>query len=104
LAAEAEVTALTNGLHLEAGVSELSPCGCYLDTPTPFSAGTEVHVLIRYRGRCCELQGRVIYAHKGWGMGVLFDNVVGQQFEILDSWLVELEHERDGTKANRMVA
>jgi hypothetical protein len=72
--------------------------------PLPYKAGTEVHVLIRYRGRCCELLGRVIYAHKGWGMGVLFGNVPGQHFDILDSWLVQLEHEGAGIKPNRMAA
>jgi hypothetical protein len=35
LRAEAEVTTAINGLRLEAGLSELSACGCYLDTPTP---------------------------------------------------------------------
>ena len=105
LAAEADITALHSGLHLVAGVSELSGCGCYVDTPEPFSAGTEVRVCIRHAGSSCELLGRVIYAHQGWGMGVLFNDEADQPFDALDEWLVELEHkERRGVKANRMVA
>jgi hypothetical protein len=91
LAAEAEVTALTNGLHLEAGVSELSACGCYLDTPTPFSAGTEVRLRIRRAGDSCELPGKVIYVHKGWGMGILFGHAATEQSRVLDKWLAEFE-------------
>jgi PilZ domain len=93
LAAEADVTALRSGCHfchLLAGVSELSPDGCYLDTPDAFSIGTEVRVCIRHAGGSCELPGRVIYVHKGWGMGVLFGHAASEQFEVLDGWLAEL--------------
>lgn len=104
LAAQAEVTALPSGLHLVASVSELSACGCYVDTPEPFLGGTEVRVCIRHAGSSCELLGRVIYAHKGWGMGVLFANALGQQFDVLDKWLAELECRASGVKAIRKVA
>jgi hypothetical protein len=94
--AQAEVTTVRKGWHLVADVSELSARGCYLDTPEPFSAGTEVHLCIRHAGRRCELLGRVIYAHKGWGMGILFDDAAGQQFDTLDGWLAELEQSQGG--------
>ena len=94
LVAQAEVTALRKGWHLLADVSELSACGCYVDTPEPFGVGTEVHLCIRHAGSSCELHARVTYAHKGWGMGVLFDDVAGQQFDVLDRWLAELEHKQ----------
>ena len=105
LVAQAEVTTLRRGWHLVADVSELSARGCYLDTPDPFSTGTEVRLCIRYAGSSCELLGRVIYAHKGWGMGVLFGDAAGQQFDILDGWLAELEQKEGGkVSPERVVA
>jgi PilZ domain len=95
LLAQAEVTTLRRGWHLMAEVSQLSARGCYLDTPNPFTTGTEVRLHIRYAGSSCELLGRVIYAHKGWGMGVLFSDAAGQQFDILDEWLAEIEQEQN---------
>jgi PilZ domain-containing protein len=90
LAAEADVTALHSGRHLLATVSELSPRGCYVDTPDGFGVGTKVRLCIRHVGSNCELTGRVIYVHKGWGMGVLFDDGPATQFAGLDKWLAEL--------------
>ena len=88
--AEAELTAVCNGAHLVAHVSELSSNGCYVDTPEGFPVGTEVDVTIRYGGSKCELTGRAIYKHGGWGMGVVFENVGAEQRFIIDGWLAEL--------------
>jgi hypothetical protein len=108
LVAEADVTALCSGCHfchLVASVSELSPRGCYLNTPDAFSVGTEVRLCIRHAGSSCELPGRVIYVHKGWGMGILFGDAAAEQFRVLDKWLAELEQkERDGVNPDCMVA
>ena len=90
LAADADVTALHSGRHLLATVSEISPRGCYVDTPDGFGAGTKVRLCIRHAGSSCELTGKVIYVHKGWGMGVLFDDAPAGQFAGLDKWLAEL--------------
>jgi hypothetical protein len=88
--AEAELTAVCNGAHLVAQVSELSSNGCYIDTPEGFPVGTEVDVTIRYGGSKCELTGRAIYKHNGWGMGVVFDEMAVEQRSIIDAWLAEL--------------
>jgi PilZ domain len=106
--AEAEVTALRSGCHfchLLARVSELSPRGCYLDTPDAFSIGTEVRLCMRHAGGSCELPGRVIYVHKGWGMGVRFGDAPAEQFGVLDRWLAKLEQEeRCGVEPDCTVA
>jgi PilZ domain len=88
--AEAELTAVCNGAHLVAHVSELSSNGCYVDTPEGFPVGTEVHMSIRYGGSKCDLTGRAIYKHNGWGMGVRFDRMTAEQRSIIDAWLAEL--------------
>jgi hypothetical protein len=94
LVAEADVTAVCSGCHpchLLANVSEVSPCGCYLDTTAGFPVGTEVRLRILRAGDSCELPGKVISVHKGWGMGVLFGHAATKQFRVLDKWLAELE-------------
>jgi PilZ domain len=94
LAAEADVTALHNGCHfchLLATISELGPRGCYLSTPDAFSVGTQVRLCIRHAGGSCELPGRVIYVHKGWGMGILFGQPAAEQSDVLNRWLARLK-------------
>jgi PilZ domain len=88
--AEAELTAVCNGAHLVAHVSELSSNGCYVDTPEGFPVGTEVDVTIRYGGSKCELGGRAIYKHDGWGMGVRFEDMAAEQRSTIEAWLAEL--------------
>jgi hypothetical protein len=88
--AEAEVTAVRNRAHLVAHLSELSSNGCYVDTPEGFPVGTELRLSIRYGGSKCELTGRAIYKHNGWGMGVAFDDMAAEQRSIIDAWLTEL--------------
>jgi hypothetical protein len=73
-----------------AGVSELSRCGCYLDTPDAFDPGTRIRLRIRHNGHSCDLLARVIYVHKGWGMGVVFDSATAGQLAALDKWLVQI--------------
>jgi PilZ domain len=90
LIADVEVTAVQYGARLVGGLSELSSHGCYVDTPEGFPVGTEVDVTIRYGGSKCELTGRAIYKHDGWGMGVVFENVGPEQRFIIDCWLAEL--------------
>ena len=92
--AEAELTAVRNGAHLAAYVSELSSNGCYIDTLEGFPVGTQVLLNIRYGSSKCDLTGRAIYKHDGWGMGVAFDEMSEQPRSIIDAWLVELRRVR----------
>jgi hypothetical protein len=89
-AAEAEATTTDGRRHLLADVSELSRCGCYLDTPDAFDVGAKIRLRIRHDGLTCDLPGRVIYVHKGWGMGVVFEGATAAQLAALDEWLVQL--------------
>lgn len=88
--AEAELTALPDGRGLRARVSELSSRGCYVDTPEVFPVDTDLRLRIRYGGSTCELSGKVIYTHSGWGMGVRFAEMPAGQHSSLNSWLAEL--------------
>jgi hypothetical protein len=88
--AEAEVTWAQNKSRLVTRISELSAQGCYVDTVNPFPMNTELHFLIRYGCSTCQLQGKVIYTHSGFGMGVLFGEIEPIHRATLNNWLEEL--------------
>jgi hypothetical protein len=77
------------------GVSELSARGCYIDSISPLPKGTTVAVRIRYGCSTCEFSGTVIYTHAGFGMGVAFGELSGEQRSTLDVWLDEVSRKLD---------
>src|SRR4029077_1570657 len=92
--AEAQAT-LRDGTSVPAQVSELSSRGCYIDTLEPIPVGTEVRLRISNDRSSCELPGKVIYMHSGYGMGifgmgVLFGNMAAEQISAVNAWLREL--------------
>jgi hypothetical protein len=87
--AEAEVI-LLDGTRVVARISELSSRGCYVDMLNPFPIGTELRFRIHYGCSTCELPGKVIYTHSGYGMGVLFGEIAIEYRLTLDAWLDEL--------------
>ncbi len=78
--AEAEVV----GMKDNARVSELSARGCYIDSINPLPKGAHVRLRIRYGCSTCEFSGTVIYTHAGFGMGVAFGELTGEQRSTLD--------------------
>jgi PilZ domain len=89
--AEAEI----DGQKDRARVSELSARGCYIDSINPLPKETNVRVRIRYGCSTCEFSGTVIYTHAGFGMGVSFGELTGEQRSTLDVWLDELARKLD---------
>jgi hypothetical protein len=88
--AEAEVTHAVDGVRLVARVSKLSAQGCYVDTPEAFPVRSTVRLRIRYGCSTYELPGKVIYAHSGLGMGILFGELGEAQRSVLYALLTEL--------------
>jgi len=78
-----------------ARVSELSARGCYIDSMNPLPKETTVRIRIRYGCSTCEFAGTVIYTHAGFGMGVVFGELTGEQRSTLDVWLDELARKMD---------
>ncbi len=92
--AEAEAT-LRDGTSVPAQVSELSSRGCYIDTLEAIPIGTELRLRISDGEKTCELPGKIIYMHSGYGMGifgmgVLFGNVAAEQASAINTWLRDL--------------
>jgi|SRR5579884_3540263 len=86
---------LQDGSSVSAQVSELSSRGCYIDTLEPIPIGTELHLCISHAHITCELPGKVIYMHSGYGMGifgmgVVFGKITPNQHSALQCWLREV--------------
>jgi PilZ domain len=94
LVASVEVTDLHSGTRLSARISELSVGGCYVDAITPFPEGTLVKLrIIRDQG-AFESNGKVVYTHANFGMGVAFTDVTTEQRSILEGWIAEIISKR----------
>ena len=90
LVASAEVIDLHSGTRLSARISELSVGGCYLDVLTPFPEGTLVKLrIIRDQG-VFATNGKVVYTHANFGMGVAFTDLTHDQRSILEAWIAEI--------------
>jgi len=89
LVAAAQITVRAAGTPLNVRLSELSARGCYIDTLNPFDVGTEVLVHISHNNTDCDVNGKIIYSHAGYGMGVVFLDVPLEQREMLDAWMAE---------------
>ncbi len=71
-------------------VSEISRRGCYVDILNPLPVGTLLKLQILRDQGTFEAQGKIIYVHEGFGMGVFFIDPPEDQLKILDTWLAEL--------------
>lgn len=94
LSAEAEAT-FRDGTSVDAQILEISSRGCYIDAVKPIPVGTELQLRISVGMSVCELQGKVIYTHPGYGMaisgmGVVFDDMADEQHLVIESWLRDL--------------
>jgi hypothetical protein len=88
--ADAELAEMPGETRLVARVSELSLRGCYVDTMNDLPVGTKLRLRIRYGSSTCEVDGKVIYAHGGIGMGVAFGEMTPEKEAVLAAWLAEL--------------
>ena len=96
--AEAEAT-LRDGTSVPAQVSELSSRGCYIDTLQPIPIGTELRLRISDGMKSCEVPGKVIYMHSGYGMGifgmgVVFASAAAEEASAINAWLRDLAQKK----------
>jgi len=98
--AEAEVT-FQDGTSVDAQILEISSRGCYLDAIKPIPVSTELQIRISNGMSVCELHGKVIYTHPGFGMGisgmgVVFEDMANEQRLAIESLLRELASKQAG--------
>ncbi len=91
--AGAEVLDARSGARLNARVSDLSRGGCYVDSISPFTVGTEVKLRITKDASSFSSQAKVVYSSVGMGMGLAFTVIEPEQRWILEKWLAELRGE-----------
>lgn len=84
------MTALDSDAQVAAHIEDLSLFGCFVETVTPFIAGTKVSIRISHDGIVFMAQGRVAYAREFAGMGIAFTAIEASSVSILDDWLTEL--------------
>jgi PilZ domain len=85
-----QVTALDSDAQVAAHIEDLSLFGCFVETVTPFVAGTKVSIRISHNGTLFVAQGRVAYSRDGAGMGIVFTSIEPSSVSTLDDWLTEL--------------
>lgn len=84
----AEVTDMRTGFRMNARISDLSLCGCYVDTLNPLPRGTSARLQIRHKDEVLSVPGRVACHHAASGMGLVFADISEQERKVLEGWLV----------------
>lgn len=85
-----ELIDLANAIRLSGRVTEISLKGCYVDTLNSLPVGTILNLRISRDQGSFVTQGKVIYVHDNFGMGVLFLDPPEDQVAVLDSWLSQM--------------
>jgi hypothetical protein len=98
ISAEAEAI-FQDGTSVDAQILEISSRGCYIDTIKPIPVGTDLQLRFSDGLRTCELQGKVIYTHPGYGMaisgmGVAFEKMVDERRLSFESLLRDLANKQ----------
>jgi|ERR1035438_948783 hypothetical protein len=79
---------------ISATVKELSLHGCYLESPSPFRAHTDVLVKIFVESEYFEAKATVLYVSPTLGMGLAFRRVNPAFAAVLQKWLLSAMQEK----------
>lgn len=88
----AEVIEAKTHARVAGRATDLGVGGCYVDTMNTFAEGSEVDVILQWRGRTLQLRALVSYAINGSsiGMGLAFTGTSADQGVTLLDWLTNL--------------
>jgi hypothetical protein len=70
-------------------MTEIGRRGCYVNTPSTLPINSVLKLFISRDDGTFMTKGKVIYAHEGIGMGIVFVDSTEDQLEILIPWLIE---------------
>jgi len=79
--------------QIQGRTRDLSREGCYVDTISPFPAGSVVKLRLTKEMRSFEAQAEVVYSLVGMGMGVKFTDADAEQLVTVEKWVGELSGE-----------
>ena len=84
------MTCVDTADQIAAHTEDLTRSGCFVETATPFGAGTKLSLRISHNGTTVIAHGEVAYSRPGNGMGIRFTSIEASSLPILDAWLAEL--------------
>lgn len=87
--AVAELVETASTICIDGRMTEISRRGCYVNTPNTLPVNSFLKLFISHDERTFVTKGKVIYAHEGIGMGILFVDSTEDQLQILIPWLVQ---------------
>lgn len=79
-------------------LTDISSGGCYIETTSPFPAGTRVEILVRAQDMKIRVQGVVQSVHPGFGMGVQLALNTPESHEHVQSLIRLLAESNQGTE------
>ncbi len=85
-----ELTETAGVMCIQGRLRDVSTKGCYVNTPSTFPASTALAVVISRDEETFTSNSKVVYAHDGIGMGLVFVDTANDQVETLNSWLAGL--------------
>jgi hypothetical protein len=88
--ATADIVEPRSNTHINGRTSDLGQGGCYVDTLSPFPAGTLVKIRISRESESFEAEAKVSYSVVGMGMGLAFTAIQPQHLKIFRKWIVDL--------------
>jgi hypothetical protein len=88
--ATVEAVDTKSGTKILGRTSDLGLGGCYVDTLSPFPAGTEARIKIIRENETFEAQVRVVYSLIGMGMGLAFVSAQPKQIRLFQRWVQEI--------------
>ena len=77
--------------RIKGRTSDLSLGGCYVDTISPFSEGTIIHLRISKGNVAFKIKARVAYSLNGMGMGLSFISDVPGSLLPVEKWIAEID-------------
>jgi hypothetical protein len=84
---EVEILCVESGTPVKACLRDLSQGGCFVETDSLLSLGTELTVTLKKSGDHVRAQARVVRAFPNEGLALAFTEMEGEGFRILDSWM-----------------
>ena len=84
---EVEILRVEGGTPVKARLRDLSRGGCFVETDSSLSLGTELTVTLKKSGDHVRAQARVVRAFPNEGLALAFTSMEGEGFRILDSWV-----------------
>jgi hypothetical protein len=90
LGADVVIIDVQSGIQATGRTVTVGLFGCGVLASRIFPKGTNVEIILSYRGGDVKALGRVVYAYADSSMGIVFTSVQAEYERLLDGWIAEL--------------